>query len=320
MITQPKIDKLSFNIKKRDIIVEEKLESITKFLESKKITFHNSPFYFTVHLNPTRLIRPNINPDNQKHNLQMNVELLKEFINELTALTVSIHKLNITNLHIAKDRVMNNPVTSYYTPLLKDQTQYKGRVKAIEVNNGTTPSIHIANESKGMNRGEWLFKIYDKSAQLQSHLDVKYIEPFEPLTKEEIKMLGKGYSQYTGIVNLTKTNLMRCEVELKGNGLLKLPHSSTRLTILDILKWIETNTLIEVLNSTFQDITEKSIFPHKKERTKESELDKFIISDGLTRFDSLFLALNKYPIYKEYTNKVVKANNLLIEEIRNKFL
>lgn len=70
-----------------------------------------------------------------------------------------------------------------------------------------------------------------------------------PNALAELKILGKGYSKYTGMVNLTKINLMRCEVELKRNCLLKLPHSSTRLTILDILNLIQTETLTEILNN-----------------------------------------------------------------------
>lgn len=215
---------------------------------------------------------------------------------------------------------MENTPQDYYLPLVDNQTRFKGRVRAFVVNNGTTPSVHICNNSDSMNRGEKLIKNYNKSKQLQDYLKVQEITPLEPLTKDEIKMLGKGYSKYTGRINLEKVNLMRSEIELKGNGLLLLSHAGSRLRIIDILTMIKEGTLYDNLDKTYKLVMEKVLFPQKKEPTKDFALDKFIVTDSMHRFDSLFMALGKYQAYKEYTNSIITKDDKLLDEMYDKFM
>ncbi len=321
MLIHPKIDKLCFVIKKGNII-RSNLDDIIAYLERREdVQFNNSPRYITVNMNPTKLSRPNLNyNDSMKHNLQMNLDLIINFFEELQGLYVSSHLLNITNLHIAKDRIMEEIPQIYYDPLISNQTQYKGRVEAFKVTNGTTPSVHICNKSTSMKRGIWLDKFYNKGAQLQDHLGVDEIMPLEPLSKEDIKILGRGYSKYTGRINLTKINLMRQEFELKGDGLLLLPHTGKRLRVVDIMTMIKGNTLYDNLNRVFKTMMEKAVFPEKKKPTKMSPLDEFIVSGSMSRFDRLFQALGKYQAYKEYTNSVVTDDDKLLNEIYDKFI
>ena len=323
MIVEPKIDKLEFTIDRRTLS-EDKLESVIRCLECNDINYNNSSrYYLTVHLNPTKLRRPNLAYDYDNslcHNLQMNTEVLVSFFEQLEKYSLFARMLNIKNLHIAKDKVMNNDPDDYNNPLLSNASQYKGRIRAFEVNNGTSPSVHICNDSQSMNRGEWLLKKYNKHAQQKELLKVDEITPVDPLSEEDIKMLGKGYSKYTDRVNLNKVNLMRMELELKGKQLLLFPHVTNRLTVEDILIKIKENTLIENLNRVFNERMESAIYPVKKEATKDSEQDRFNASNDMYRFDCLFMALGKYPAYKEYINSIITNDDMLLDEMRAKFI
>lgn len=197
---------------------------------------------------------------------------------------------------------------------------YKGRIVAYEENNGTTPSVRVCNKSKSMKRGSWLIKFYDKAVEIQEHLKITEINPLEPLSKEDIKLLGRGYSRYTGRINLTKINLMRCEIELKNDSLLLLPHIGTRLTAMDIITMIKGEALYNELNKVFEEILNKGVFPIKKEPTKTSLLDDFLISGSMSRFDRLFQALGRYQTYKEYSNSVISEKDKLLNEIYDKFV
>ncbi len=321
MLIKPKLDKLCFTVKKSNVI-GSKLKELTDYLESKRdVHDNNSPYYITVNINPTKLTRPNVDykDSSNNHNLQMNLDLLVEFFENLKKFYI-IGNLNITSLHIAKDRIMEEIPETYYDPLVNNQTQFKGRIQAFKVDNGTTPSVHICNKSDSMKRGIWFDKLYNKGEQLKDHLKVSEITPLEPLSKEDIKTLGRGYSKYTGKINLNKVNLMRQEFELKGDGLLLLPHVSKRLTASDIISMIKDETLYEELNKVFKLLMEKAIFPKKKEPTKMAKLDEFLVSGSMKEFDELFQALNKYQVFKEYTNSVITNDDKLLNEIYDKFI
>lgn len=322
MLVHPKIDKMCFTIKKSDAI-GCKLDELTSYLESRNdISTPKSPYiHIIVNMNPTKLTRPNIHyDDSMSHNLQMNTQLILDFFTELERFYVFPHILNITNLHITKDRVMDYGHSAYCAPLVDNQTQYKGRVEAYEVNNGTTPSVHICNKSESMNRGRWFGKNYNKAAQLKDELKVSEITPLEPLSKEDIKAFGRGYSKYTGRINLDKINLMRMEFELKGDGLLLFQHVGKRLTVEDIITMIKEDTLYNELNRVYKELMEKALFPQKKEPTKMSALDEFLVSGSMSEFDRLFQALGKYPSYKKYTNSVITDDDKLLNEIYDKFV
>lgn len=321
MLVKPKIDKLCFTIKKSNVI-GTKLKDLTDYLEQRKaVSFNDSSCYIIVNMNPTKLTRPNVNYNDgtNQHNLQMNLDLVVGFFEDLRKFCV-FDSLNITNLHIAKDRIMEETPETYYDPLINNQTQFKGRVIAFRVDNGTTPSVHICNKSDSMKRGIWFDKIYNKGEQLKDDLKVSEITPLEPLSKEDIKTFGRGYSKYTGRINLNKTNLMRQEFELKGNGLLLLPHVGNRLTVNDIISMIKDETLYGELNKVFKLLMEKALFPKKKEPVKMSSLDEFLVSGSMKEFDELFHALNKYQAYKEYTNSVITNDDKLLNEIYDKFI
>ena len=322
MLNRPKIDKLNFTINKRELFNVD-IDRVISYLKGKKgVEYNNNPpNYIIVNLNPNKLIRQNINYDaTYEHNLQMNTDLILNFFNELEKFHIYPYKCNITNLHIAKDRIMEEIPKAYNKPLIDNQTQYKGRIVAYEENNGTTPRVRVCNKSKSMKRGSWLIKFYDKAVEIQEHLKITEINPLEPLSKEDIKLLGRGYSRYTGRINLTKINLMRCEVELKNDSLLLLPHIGTRLTAMDIITMIKGEVLYNELNKVFEEILNKGVFPTKKEPTKTSLLDDFLVSGSMSRFDRLFQALGRYQTYKEYSNSVISEKDKLLNEIYDKFV
>ena len=318
MIIEPKIDKLDFTIKKTQ--VGTKLEDIKEFLFKNYVKYNNSPCYLTVHLNPTKLRRPNVvYDDSMEHNLQMNVDLLEKFFQELNQYA-NLETLKVKEIHIAKDRLMEHPVKTYYEPLKNNQTRYKGRTKAHEINNGTTPSICIGAESDSMLNGSSCELVYEKEGELEANLRVDEITPIESLKKEEIEMLGSSYSKYTGRVKLKNINLMRSERKLKGNKLLLFPNSDGKLTLADVMKMIKDDTLIDTINKVYVDEKIRTIFPDKKEPTKDNDLDKFLVAGNMSRFDNLFSALGIYQNYKEYTNSVILNDDLLLEEIYEKFV
>lgn len=320
MILEPKLDKLEFTIKKS--MFKYQLDDIMDFLDRNKVKYNkSSSYYLTVHLNPTRLIRPNMVYDKtMEHNLQMNEELLLNFLEQFESISAPLTTFKPKDIHIAKDRVMDNPPEMYNAPLIDDQTRYKGRTKACKINNGTTPSVRVCNDSESMNNGESVEIDYDKAGQHEGETGIDEITPLEPLTDEEIKILGKAYSKYTGRINLNKVNLRRSERRLKGSKLLLLPHEGEKLTLADIAKMIREKTLTENINRVFVEEKKRTIFPEKKEPTKDNELDKFLVSGNMSQFDNLFDAMEIYANYKEYTNSVIHDNDMLLDEIYKKFI
>ena len=53
---------------------------------------------------------------------------------------------------------------------------------------------------------------------------------------------------------------------------------------------------------------------------EDNDLDKFLVAGNMSRFDNLFSALGIYQNYKEYTNSVILNDDLLLEEIYEKFV
>ena len=58
----------------------------------------------------------------------------------------------------------------------------------------------------------------------------------------------------------------------------------------------------------------------KKAPTKGSELDRFLVSGDMSQFDNLFDAMGIYSNYKEYTNSVISEEDMLLNEIYEKFV
>ena len=75
----------------------------------------------------------------------MNEELLLDFLEEFEKISIPLIAFRVKEIHIAKDRIMDNPPEMYNAPLIDNQTRYKGRTKAFEINNGTSPSVAIAS-------------------------------------------------------------------------------------------------------------------------------------------------------------------------------
>jgi len=254
-----------------------------------------------------------------KHNLQMNEELLLDFLEEFEKISIPLIAFRVKEIHIAKDRIMDNPPEMYNAPLIDDQTRYKGRVRALPINNGTTPSVCICNDSECLS-GESSEIDYGKPAQLEDEYGIDEVTPLEPLTKEEIKILGNAYSKYTGRIKLDRVNMRRSERRLKGSKLLLLPHEHEKLTLADIVKMLKEKTLIENINRVFVEEKKRTVFPEKKAPTKGSELDRFLVSGDMSQFDNLFDAMGIYSNYKEYTNSVISEEDMLLNEIYEKFV
>ena len=133
-------------------------------------------------------------------------------------------------------------------------------------------------------------------------------------------MFGNAYSKYTGRIKLDRVNMRRSERRLKGSKLLLFPHEQEKLTLADIKNMIENNTLIDELNRVFVEEKKRTIFPEKKEPTKDNELDMFLVSGDMSQFDNLFHAMGIYANYKEYTNSVIPEDDILLNEIYEKFV
>lgn len=82
---------------------------------------------------------------------------------------------------------------------------------------------------------------------------------------------------------------------------------------------ITEGTLYNQLNHVFNNVFAQALFPSKKEPLKISELDKFLVSGNMSRFDNLFNAMGIYQNYKQYTNSVIPEEDLLLYEIYEKF-
>lgn len=291
-----KVDKLRFCCERLSIDLQtlEDIEASAKEQFYGALKFTKGKFSF-IEITPTRLKRGN----EQQHNLQRPCQLLfSEALNNI--FLTEQNRFWCTNIHIAIDVVMPRPVQNYIKFL--NGLKYRSLVPNTHFTSSNNKSLYLApakiKKSDKNYTERHLIKFYDKRQEYIDKHNVSIVHLNEPLSEDEINILGEAYNRNEHTVDLRRINLLRIEVELKGTNALR--NLVTRFGSIRVNNRVTSNRIVRAINwQAFNRIIENYLIEH---------LNKYIFSqftenvteetsDSYTKFAAEFL-INSGNIYK----------------------
>ena len=302
-----KVDKLRFccdrlNI---DLTTLEDIEASAKEQFYGALKFTKGKFSF-IEITPTRLKREN----EQQHNLQRPCQLLfSEALNNTFLLETDVqNRFWCSNIHIAIDVVVPRPIQNYIHFL--GGLKYRFLVPNTHSTSLNNKSLYLApakiKKSDKNYTERHLIKFYDKKQEYIDKHNTSVVHLNEPLSEDEINILGEAYNRNEHTVDLGRINFIRIEVELKGTNALKnlVTHFGSirvnnRVTydrIVRAVNWQAFNRIIE--NYLIEHLNKYIFSQFTKNVTEET-------SDSYTKFAAELLATSgniyKYKnIFKEF--------------------
>lgn len=291
-----KVDKLRFCCERLSIDLQtlEDIEASAKEQFYGVLKFTKGKFSF-IDITPTRLKRGN----EQQHNLQRPCQLLFRDALNNTFLTEQ-NRFWCTGIHIAIDVVMPRPIQNYIQFL--GGLKYRYLVPNMHSTSLNNKSLYLApakiKKSAKNYTERHLIKFYDKRQEYIDKHNVSIVHLNEPLSEDEINILGEAYNRNEHTVDLGRINFIRIEVELKGTNALKnlVTHFGSirvnnRVTydrIVRAVNWQAFNRIIE--NYLIEHLNKYIFSQFTKNVTEET-------SDSYTKFAAEFLT-NSGNIYK----------------------
>ena len=294
-----KVDKLRFccdrlNI---DLTTLKDIEASAKEQFYGALKFTKGKFSF-IEITPTRLKREN----EQQHNLQRPCQLLfSEALNNTFLLETDVqNRFWCSNIHIAIDVVVPRPIQNYIHFL--GGLKYRFLVPNTHSTSLNNKSLYLApakiKKSAKNYTERHLIKFYDKRQEYIDKHNVSIVHLNEPLSEDEINMLGEAYNRNEHTVDLDRINLLRIEVELKGAKFLESLANhfegnrfNNRLTYNRIIQTLDRNTFKNIIENYLIEHLNKYIFSQFTENVTENT------SDSYTKFAAEFLT-NSGNIYK----------------------
>ncbi len=291
-----KVDKLRFCCERLSIDLQtlEDIEASAKEQFYGALKFTKGKFSF-IDITPTRLKRGN----EQQHNLQRPCQLLFRDALNNTFLTEQ-NRFWCTGIHIAIDVVMPRPIQNYIQFL--GGLKYRYLVPNMHSTSLNNKSLYLApakiKKSAKNYTERHLIKFYDKRQEYIDKHNVSIVHLNEPLSEDEINILGEAYNRNEHTVDLRRINLLRIEVELKGTNALR--NLVTRFGSIRVNNRVTSNRIVRAINwQAFNRIIENYLIEH---------LNKYIFSqftenvteetsDSYTKFAAEFL-INSGNIYK----------------------
>jgi len=317
MLGTVKFDKLCFGT---DNITPSLIKKIDKVIQkyygnarTSNVPDKYKKFYRTV--TPTKQIRENYNGYN--HNLQMIP--LAQFILFLKELkSVAGQDLDIYEIHLAKDILVEEDTTKYIETI-RNHEYMNGYVASSKEAN--SPSTVYISKKKGLNsnrKQKLRIKFYDKAKELISRTPANRVLPLkEPILTTDIPMDYAKGSKTKGIL-LYKTNLLRCELELRENN---LPYT----TIGEIIEAIENGTLQDTIENQYIEIMKNTVFTEPKESSSKTlkEIAANLAHKSTRDYKILFANAGmsrEYNYFKKAKEVVTRENDLKFEELRRKLI
>lgn len=294
-----KVDKLRFccdrlNI---DLTTLEDIEASAKEQFYGALKFTKGKFSF-IEITPTRLKREN----EQQHNLQRPCQLLfSEALNNTFLLETDVqNRFWCSNIHIAIDVVVPRPIQNYIHFL--GGLKYRFLVPNTHSTSLNNKSLYLApakiKKSAKNYTERHLIKFYDKSQEYIDKHNTSIVHLNESLSEDEINILGEAYNRNEHTVDLSRINLLRIEVELKGAKFLESLANhfegnrfNNRLTYNRIIQTLDRNTFKNIIENYLIEHLNKYIFSQFTENVTENT------SDSYTKFAAEFL-INSGNIYK----------------------
>ncbi len=274
MFNKVKIDKLRLIYKKKDVLQENRIEidNILKQSYPDYSLFNKAGLVLST-FTPTKQKRYGM-PD-LKHNLQM--PSLKQFQEPLNHLNP---KMWFSIIHLAKDILLTNSVNDYLL-MLAERSYSRIEPELIESEGIYSLYFKYSHNDDSLNGINFVIKFYNKAEEYYKQHKTYICHLYEPLTKDEIKQLGKAYNPETNTLNLKDLNLLRVEIELQGADKLSpltnlLSHKDKeRFTVDLLLNAIRKGSLSNDLEKIFTTIIQRTIFNTKETlETATTEVSK----------------------------------------------
>lgn len=291
-----KVDKLRFCCERLSIDLQtlEDIEASAKEQFYGALKFTKGKFSF-IDITPTRLKRGN----EQQHNLQRPCQLLFRDALNNTFLTEQ-NRFWCTGIHIAIDVVMPRPIQNYIQFL--GGLKYRYLVPNMHSTSLNNKSLYLApakiKKSAKNYTERHLIKFYDKRQEYIDKHNVSIVHLNEPLSEDEINILGEAYNRNEHTVDLRRINLLRIEVELKGTNALQ--NLVTRFGSIRVNNRVTSNRIVRAINwQAFNRIIENYLIEHLNKYIFSQFVENVIekTSDSYTKFAAELLT-NSGNIYK----------------------
>ena len=264
IFNSPKIDKLRFLYKKKDVSYEKRYE-INKRLKSRfsKSTTSPKAGYILHTFTPTTMVRRGTD---YKHNLQMPSEkLLYNVLNHITLRSPETQeKIHDTIIHVTKDILLTFPVADAVNYFAKLPYPY---LESHPVQADGEPSLYLHyNYSPESDGGmKFLIKFYDKTTEFYKQHKSYECQLYEALAPEEIELVGDAYNKEKNTLNLEHLNILRIEIEYhetqKILPIIKLLNQQEEtLTVSLILKSLKAGKFYDTLGQVFNNTLKKHVF------------------------------------------------------------
>ena len=319
MLGTVKVDKLSFGLDYATAGTRERIDDVIRKYYGIVIKPKNSDRFCKLNreVTPTKQIREGYEGFN--HNLQMiPLDQFRKFLVELRF--AARQNLNVYGMHLPTDVSVDAPVSNYLETLLEHE--YLNGYVASTKEADSSQTVYVAQKKKRYNskrKQKLLIKFYDKSEELISRNEANRVLPLkEPVNIPELPMgYSTGGDRY-GIL-LYKTNLFRCEIELRGDN---LPFN----TIDDIIEAIDNGSFQNVIEETFREILLRTVFAEPKVQTSCRSLKELAINCVLNskRDYKLLCKIHDmdrhYNYFKKQKETVARTNDLNFDELREKLL
>lgn len=318
VIGNVKIDKLNFgfrstNAEATKAVIEVANQYYDKVYYSSEGKSYN---HLYLSITPTKQLRePDYSSENN-HNLQMVPlkELLK-FLKELVK--VAGCKVDIYEMHLAKDITTEDVVATYLNTILKHE--YTNGYKAFNNEADSSNTVYIGKNVRKLDSKhspKLLIKFYDKTAEMINHNKANRIPVIkEPLNSENIPTDNVNGRD---VILLYKMNLLRAEMELKKEN---LPYT----TIQQMIEAIENNQFQDTLEKTYSTIMLKTVFAQPKEISCKSLKEVAITLSRNSKIDYELLFYNQgmdreYRYYKRAKEVKNREDDFVFDELKSKLL
>ena len=291
-----KVDKLRFCCDRLNIDLGtlEDIEATAKEQFYGALKFTKGKYSF-IDITPTRLKRGN----EQQHNLQRPCQLLFRDALNNTFLTEQ-NRFWCTGIHIAIDVVMPRPIQNYIQFL--GGLKYRYLVPNMHSTSLNNKSLYLApakiKKSAKNYTERHLIKFYDKRQEYSDKHSTTIVHLNESLSEDEINILGEAYNRNEHTVDLSRINLLRIEVELKGTNALQ--NLVTHFGSIRVNNRVTSNRIVRAINwQAFNRIIENYLIEHLNKYIFSQFVENVIeeTSDSYTKFAAELLT-NSGNIYK----------------------
>lgn len=264
VFNSPKIDKLRLIYKKKDVSYEKRYE-IHRRLKNRfpKSTTSPKAGYILHTFTPTKMVRRGA--DNG-HNLQMPPEkLLYNVLNQITLKKPDTQdKIHDSIIHVTKDILLSFPVIDAIDYFSKLPYSY---LEPEFVQSDGEPSLYLHYHYSPDTTGNMTFviKFYDKCAEYYKQHKTYDCQLYEPLTLDEIELVGDAYDKEKNTLNLENLNILRIEIEYhetqKILPIVKILDSDAEtLSLPLILESLKAGEFYNALEQIFNNTLKKYVF------------------------------------------------------------